>query len=404
MKMDDIMAFGVRFVVKFQRKRKDTAMARHGENIRKRKDGRWEGRYSLYSEERERSIYRSVYGSSYDEVKRKLLEQRSRAESEEKMPPDADEEKKRAMEAESLTLFKLAEQWLDEVKREKKLSTYIKYRMVFENYVKELLGDVRLGELSDRFVAERLPAFLTDSMAKSIYCVLNQILKFTSRRYPATIPYLKRPGTAAKSKPVEVLSRREQTMLFSVLYQREDVFKTAVCLCLYTGLRLGEICALKWSDIDFDNQLLAVNRTVQRLYAEGYATKTALVETEPKSVYSRREIPLPDTMLKQLVPLFGNGEYIFGGRKPVEPRTLQNHFKRMLQDAQLPNRNFHILRHTFATNCIDGGTDVKSLSEILGHSDVQITLNRYVHPSMATKRKHLDVLSGFYGQIYGQAV
>lgn len=86
----------------------------------------------------------------------------------------------------------------------------------------------------------------------------------------------------------------------------------------------------------------------------------------------------------------------------MDPRTMQNHFKRLLQSAGLPDRNFHILRHTFATNCIEGGTDVKSLSEILGHSDVQITLNRYVHPSMDTKRKYMDVLSLFYGQIYGQ--
>ena len=86
----------------------------------------------------------------------------------------------------------------------------------------------------------------------------------------------------------------------------------------------------------------------------------------------------------------------------MEPRTLQYHFKKILKEADLTDKNFHILRHTFATNCIEGGTDVKSLSEMLGHSDVQITLNRYVHPTMDTKRRHLDVLSLFYGQIYGQ--
>ena len=117
-----------------------------------------------------------------------------------------------------------------------------------------------------------------------------------------------------------------------------------------------------------------------------------LLELEPKSEYSRREIPLSSAVLELLLRFPSDKEYIFGGDKPVEPRTMQNRFKKLLQAAGLPERNFHILRHTFATNCIEGGTDVKSLSEILGHSDVKITLNRYVHPSMDTKRKHLDIL------------
>lgn len=205
-----------------------------------------------------------------------------------------------------------------------------------------------------------------------------------------------------RNKPVIVLTRKEQMKLLSVLKQDIDPFKTAIALSLYTGLRLGEICALKWTDIDAENRLVTVNRTVQRLKLDGHRSKTILLETDPKSEYSKREIPLSNTVFALLTQFSGKKEYIFGGGKPMDPRTMQNHFKRLLQSAGLPDRNFHILRHTFATNCIEGGTDVKSLSEILGHSDVQITLNRYVHPSMDTKRKYMDVLSLFYGQIYGQ--
>lgn len=176
----------------------------------------------------------------------------------------------------------------------------------------------------------------------------------------------------------------------------------AVLLCLYTGFRLGELCALKWEDIDFSNQLISVARTVQRLHVEGHETKTKLLVTEPKSSYSRREIPLSPTILELLMCFQNNKEYVFGGNDPLEPRTLQYQFKKILREAGIPNKKFHILRHTFATNCVEGGADAKSLSELLGHSNVQITLNRYVHPSMDIKRKHIDELAVFYGQIHGQ--
>lgn len=185
---------------------------------------------------------------------------------------------------------------------------------------------------------------------------------------------------------------------------------------------------MKWEDLDTDSQMIAVNRTVQRLYLEdvqetdGWQNadnlqkagagqrKTILVETTPKSAHSKREIPLSPTVLALINQLQQNHEqdkgekaYIFGGDKPMEPRTIQNHFRKVLTSAGIKYKNFHVLRHTFSTNCIEGGTDVKSLSELLGHSDVQITLNRYVHPSMDIKRKYLDALSAFYDQIHRQA-
>ena len=188
------------------------------------------------------------------------------------------------------------------------------------------------------------------------------------------------------------------------LHKDMDISKAGIFLCLSTGLRLGEICSLKWGDIDSERGLLRVSRTVQRIKSKEGPAKTILLETAPKSVFSNREIPIPDTLLSLLMPFRrAEQEYVLCTNRPMEPRTYQNHFKKYLGDIKVPDYNFHTLRHTFATNCIDRGMDIKSLSEILGHSNVQITLDRYVHPSMDMKRKYINALSADYGQLCGQA-
>ena len=129
-----------------------------------------------------------------------------------------------------------------------------------------------------------------------------------------------------------------------------------------------------------------------------------LYECEPKSSCSKREIPLPDAIVEKLSDYYkDSAPYVFGKHKPMEPRTYQKKLKTYLKACGIPDKNFHALRHTFATNCIGNGMDVKCLSELMGHSEVQITLNRYVHPSMETKRQHLNALGTIYGQRIGQA-
>jgi len=369
-------------------------MGRHGENIRKRKDGRWEGRYPVYNEGKGKRIYCSVYAKTYEEVKKKLSVQKNLLKS-----LQAETEKKRIRK--DILLDDAAMEWLAEIQQKRKQSTYVKYSLTYYNHIQKTFQGAKLAEITDMFVAEKLSSLLSDSVQKSVYCVLNQILKFASRKYYITYPFLNKPASDSHNSPVIVLSQKEQKNLIATLYCEMDRFKMAVLLCLFTGLRLGELCALKWVDIDFENKLLTINRTVQRLYVEGQKTKTLLTETAPKSAYSKREIPLSDAAFELLINFSNDKEYVFGGRKPVEPRTMQNHFKRILTEAGLADKNFHILRHTFSTNCIEGGADVKSLSEMLGHSDVQTTLNRYVHPTMEVKRRHVDSLSVFYGRICG---
>ncbi len=376
-------------------------MARHGENIRKRKDGRWEGRYRVYNVQKEKQVYCSGYGKTYDEGREKLTTKKNLLKNQFKSNERMYECKTFILE--EIVFTEIAQHWLKQVKEKRKHSTYIKYNLIYQKHIEESFKNIPLSQMIDSLVKEKLSDSLSESVRKSVYCVLNQILKYASIQYAITIVPLKKPNSEINNKPIKVLCKREQKQLITILYQKMDLFKMAVLLVLFTGLRLGELCSLKWTDIDFENKVLTVNRTVQRLYSEGYQTKTILIETTPKSAHSRREIPLSDLLLELLIKFHHEKKYIFGGDKPMEPRTMQHHFKKILKESGLTDTNFHILRHTFSTNCIEDGMDVKSLSEMLGHSDVQITLNYYVHPSMDIKRKYINSLSTFYGQIYGQA-
>lgn len=243
---------------------------------------------------------------------------------------------------------------------------------------------------------------LSDSIIKSIYCVLNQILNYCNMRYHTYLCQVNRPKAHAVVKPVKTLPQSEQIRLLQEIYKNMDRNKLGILLCISTGLRLGEICSLKWSDIDLEGKLLYVNRTVQRIAVDNHSTKTILFEDVPKSMFSKREIPLPDSIIPYLTRFVQEEGYVISGKGPTEPRTYQYRFQRLLSDAGIGKHNFHVIRHTFATNCINSGADIKSLSEILGHSNVNITLNRYVHPTIDTKRKHLNNLSSVYDKYLEQ--
>lgn len=254
-------------------------MARHGENIRKRRDGRWEARYQDGTKS-----YHSVYGYTYEEAKSKrasVMMQENLSEQKQFLCQD-------------ILFGTVAQEWLILMKSDKKPSTYEKYCFIYEGHLKTRLENLTLNQITKDIINENEFYDKSDSLQKSIYCVLNRILKYASEQYSISLPEIKKPCLKKHKKPVEVFTKAEQTKLFSVIYHEMDCYKLAVLLCLFTGLRLGEICALKWSDIDFENKTLFVKRTVQRLYVKGRATKTTLIETEPKSARSKREIPLQD--------------------------------------------------------------------------------------------------------------
>lgn len=199
---------------------------------------------------------------------------------------------------------------------------------------------------------------------------------------------------------MRVLSISEQEKLERVLREDLSFSNLGILLCLYTGIRIGEVCALTWKDIIAEEQILSVNKTMQRLQQlNGFERKTRIVISSPKSECSIRRIPLPDSIYHLLQSnRCSDDSYILTGRinKFVEPRTMENRFKKVLRLAGVQDTNFHTLRHTFATRCVELGFDIKSLSEILGHASVNITLNRYVHPSMELKQKNMNMLSDLF--------
>lgn len=389
-------------------------MARHGENIRKRTDGRWEGRYKVFDESRGKYIYRSVYGRGYLETKEKLSIARLGSACHgmtKKITAEAENGNQKSADWNNINVLfsQTAEEWLAELSSSRKYSTYIKYNTIYQTHLACIIGSCQLSadmvqELQEKIYDHLSKEELSESLQKSVICVANQIFTFANKYYLASVPLLKRQIPKVKKKTVGALSRREQAMLLNYIYERMDKFMAAILLCLYAGLRLGELCALRWTDIDFQGKALTINRTVQRIAVPGHMTKTVLLETNPKSESSRRTIPLAAELLEVLSQLKGEQLYVFGEKKPLDPRTMQYRFKKILKEANIEDKTFHTLRHTFATNCVENGMDVKVLSELLGHSDVKLTLNRYVHPTMDSKRKQLGELSDFYGQICGQVI
>lgn len=343
--------------------KEERKMARHGENIRKRKDGRWEARYQIFDAGKGRNIYRSVYGSTYEKAKEKRADAMEAAK--EKWDLAA---KQRADGKETcmrIQFSQAAAGWLKEVLDQHKYSTYIKYESIYRVHLERIAGSCLLSDLSGQAFREKISDHLSekglsDSIRRSICCVANQILDFAGRKYSVCVPAWKPAFAKAVKKPVETFTKAEQSRLFACIDDRQDKFKIALLLCLYTGMRLGELCALRWTDLDLRYRTVTVNRTVQRISVKGYTTKTVLMETDPKSKCSKRTIPLTAEVMELLEGLKEERPYVFGSDRPLEPRTMQYRFKRILQKAEIDVRNFHILRHTFATNCVESGMDVKT--------------------------------------------
>ena len=199
------------------------------------------------------------------------------------------------------------------------------------------------------------------------------------------------------AQEMRVLSLLEEQRLLSVLFKDLDRYKLGVFICLYTGIRIGELCALQWKNISLNENAIKIEHTMQRLQSEDLNAlqKTRIIVTEPKSYAALRIIPLPKFVIDVIKPFVGTpNAYVLSGecKTIIEPRTMQNRFKTYLVEGQINDANFHSLRHTFATRCVEAGFDIKTLSEILGHSSVKITLDKYVHSSMQLKRNNMEKL------------
>ena len=368
-------------------------MARRGENICKRKDGRWEGRYIKGRDQDGKAVYGFVYGKTYSEAKQKKQRCLSELES-------------ITIDCKSEQLFDaIAQNWLKQIADTVRESTFSKYYRLCKSYICPSLGKFRLIDLTDKKMEEFTEYLLKHGgirketlSAKTVADILTitkQILKFEKKEIEIKLPKQRKPA-------IRVLTHNEQTILENQLTGSADLIRLGILLDLYTGLRLGELCALKWADIDFKSAFVQIRRSVSRIQNPDPITnrRTKLVMERPKTESSERYIPLPCFLLNYLAQ-YRSEEYHYvltGTEKFIEPRYFSLKYKKILKNCNLDQYNFHALRHTFATRCVENGVDIKALSEILGHSDIKTTLSRYVHPSMEMKRREMDKLAGIFNR------
>lgn len=372
-------------------------MPRKGENIYKRKDGRWEGRYIKSRTCTGKIVYGYVYAKTYREAKAKLREQK----------PSHNPQPVVSAATNTNSFSTVASEWFECVKSQTKESTRNKYHNILTDYILPWYGDQALDSITYDFINSHCNLLLVSGGKKGnglsaktvtdVLSVIRNVLKFAIRKGM----YVPCDGIAIQVKrsanPMRVFSKTEQEQLCKYILTELEPCNIGILVCLFTGLRIGEICALQWEDVSFADQTIHVHQTLQRVQNQsGNGPKTKIVVTTPKSSCSIRTIPIPDELSEILATykrssvgyLLTNDE-----RKFVEPRTMQNRFKKALKSSGIDAANFHVTRHTFATRCIELGFDVKSLSEILGHATVNITMNRYVHPTLELKKENMKKLS-----------
>ncbi len=367
-------------------------MAR-GENIFKRKDGRWEARYIKGYELSGKIKYGFCYGKTYKEAKEKAAKYKA-----------AICMGKPIAQAKERKQFQIyCDEWLAAIKHSVKESTYIKYGTMLDLHIKPKLGTCcPLGfttEFIQKYMLELLEGeHLAPKTVKDIMVVLHSILKYTAKRFPGTFPIIEITYPKDNKKEKRVLSKEEQTNFMQYLFRDMDECKFGILLTLFTGIRIGEICALRWENISLEDKTIKINATMQRLkdIDADSTKKTRISISSPKSSQSLRMIPMSDFLAELCERRRSANPSAFvltGTTDYMEPRVLQYRLKKYSSECGLEGVHFHSLRHTFATRCVEVGFEIKSLSEILGHANTTITLNCYVHSSMELKRSNMNKLS-----------
>lgn len=374
-------------------------MPRRGENIYKRKDGRWEGRYIKCNIDG-KTHYGYIYAKSYKEAKERLSQAKNLNMT------STTEFAKSVKEQSVITFYDISIQWLNMKAPTIKLSSYTRYSNLLKTYLYPKYKDTLIGDISPESVNSYIHILLTDAKKnktglspKTVQCIISLLKSILDYAY--RMNYVSSIATSyisikQEQKPMHILSTTDQNLLTTYIYKHPTPTNIGILLCLYTGMRIGEICALKWSDILWNEHCVVIEKTLQRLQNnDTTSSKTSIIITAPKSSCSIRKVPLPDELYDMLYKYKQNDEtfILTGTISYIEPRTMQNRYKSILKQCNIQDINFHSLRHTFATRCVELGFDVKSLSEILGHANVNITLNRYVHPSMEQKQHNMNLLT-----------
>ena len=247
-----------------------------------------------------------------------------------------------------------------------------------------------------QFISKKQKEGLSNRYITDIIILIKTIFKYAVRTYRIFNPLDGIILPKKKEAPeIQLLDEAEQADLQQYIGENQNHTTLGIALSMTTGIRIGELCPLQWKDIDLEKRILTVSKTMQRIQCPTASSKTKLIITDPKSESSRRQIPIPECMMSFLVKFKGNpDDYILSDtKKPIEPRAMQYRFQTILKNAKLPSVHFHALRHIFASNCIKLGFDVKALSELLGHSSVEITLNRYVHSAFEQKKSLYEAVT-----------
>lgn len=344
-------------------------MARKGENIRKRKDGRWEARYKKGRKPDGSILYGYVYASKYTLVKEKRNQILS------SLPPEND-----------IPSVQIFAEWLAKTQSSVKESSYCYYDTVISTHLLPYFQQISLHQLTENLIQDLILTLemrhLSVSYIRTILLILKSSLKMAqTKNYISEYPEIKYPSYK-NNISIKTFTFSEWNQLSSHLYLQHSDFSFGLLLCMYTGLRIGELSGLKWMDFQWDTGELLIRRTVYRIRNRARTPgssepRTILHIGPPKTASSRRSIPLPAAIQSFARSYQSAPEHyiLTGSGHCMEPRTIQRRFRQVLKDCDISYRNFHTLRHSFATISIQKGCDYKTLSELLGHASVSTTMN-----------------------------
>lgn len=299
----------------------------------------------------------------------------------------------------------IVREWLEEKKDFIKYSTYAYYLFEAENYIIPCLGKKQTEEITEKEIQSAVLYWqregrkdhkpLKKGTVQNLVMITKQCIRFAVKEgyiqeRTMDIHFL----VTNHNRKKKVFSRSEQADIVQAVLSEPSYRTLGILLCLNSGLRIGEICALQWADFDYDNGIIHITKTLQRIYDPSGSPKTRVVISSPKTITSNRDIPLSAKMMKLISGLEINqdGYMLTNGQHYMEPRTFRKFYMDFLEKNGIEALNFHCLRHTFATQCIENGGDYKSISEILGHSTINTTLNMYVHPQLEEKRRCVDLI------------
>lgn len=279
-----------------------------------------------------------------------------------------------------------------------KESTYARYSNLIDNHISNSIGKIELENLTNKTIQEFCDKKLENNISIIVLKEIILLIKLAIKRdakINGTRPLfidLDLPSPTKKKK-IQVLSRTDQKTLINFILNEEHQKYCGVFLSLMTGLRIGELCALKWTDIDLKKRIIIVNKTLQRVCFKGKESKITI--TKPKTSNSEREVPISNALYDYLISIKPSRRDVFfltSTEKSTEPRNYRKIYKTLLKKLKINTTSFHALRHTFATRLIENKVDIKTVSELLGHASVNITISIYVHSEFNTKRKAVKTL------------